>query len=106
MIQDRKTWVIQFDGDLYRRGLVALESWASLERALQRIVELFVATGDLPDPEDDRVLIWESDPDASPTMKVVWAFIGDHFSYEGLPGLTEANDRLPDGRSLKGLAYS
>ncbi len=102
-----RTFVIQFDGDLYKRGLVGLESWGSLERALERIVELFLTRGreGLPDSEDDRVLIWESDPEATPSMKVVWAFIGDHFSYDGLPGLTEARDLLPDGRSLKALTY-
>lgn len=95
-------FIIQYDGDLPRtRGLTAPEAVGTLPEALDRLKELFGANP--PDVEDDRVLVFEANPSATPSMKVVWAFIGWHWSYDGLPGLTEAKDELPGIGSLRAL---
>lgn len=101
---------IQFDGDLERRGLVAPEAYRTLEEVFARLKALFLDTPHpwndgcsyLPDEEDDRILVWRIDPDARPTMTVVWAFLGTHFSWDNMPGLP-ADDVIPGVGSLRAL---
>lgn len=101
---------IQFDGDLHRRGLEAPEAHGTLEEVFARLKALFIDTphpwdsgrSHLPDDEDDRVLVWKIDLAATPTMTVVWAFLGTHFSWDNLPGLP-ANDVIPGVGSLRAL---
>lgn len=101
---------IQFDGDLHRRGLEAPEAYGTLEEVFARLKALFIDTPHphdedrphLPDDEDDRVLVWKIDLAATPTMTVVWAFLGTHFSWDNLPGLP-ATDVIPGIGSLRAL---
>ena len=113
------TYVLEFFGDLPSTpGLDKPQSFATLEEALQRIESLFLKpagqadcyclgceghveeTGshciaNLPDIEDDRILVWKADPDAESSMRVVWAFNGWHWQSDEHPGMEDANDVLP-----------
>lgn len=110
------TYIIQFDGDLpHKRGLEAPEAYVTFEEVLARLRKLFIETRKprgfgrgpwLPDEEDDRVLVWQVDPRANPTMKVVWAFVGSHWPRDNFPGLAQAQDELPGVGSLSRLAYA
>lgn len=82
-------YVVQYLGDIGRDRDSEFESFDSLDAALQSLVaqglgkarydggwseqELIYVT---PDPEDDRILIWEVAP---PWMRVVWHFSGWHW---------------------------
>jgi len=65
-------YIVTFHGDL------DMDSWAchTLDEALENLAGEF--NGNEPDPEDDRILVWEVDP---PMMRVVWHFSGWHWSY-------------------------
>lgn len=105
-------FIILFDGDLPRtRGLVAPEAYKTLDAVNARLKELFIDAVKphwggpwLPDPEDDRVLVFQADPDASPSMKVVWAFLGTHWSWDEPPGVDSATSELPGIGSLMTMA--
>jgi hypothetical protein len=107
--------MIQYDGDLPdKRNLKLPELFATKEEALKRLEELFLKKRpraknwrgpwfeqELPDPEDDRILVWEADLNGAPKMKVVWAFVGDHWFRGDLPGINDCDDVLPSlGKSL------
>ena len=63
-----KYYLVEQKGDIE-----GLDTFKTLEDAL-----LFIEKGIDPDPEDDRILIREVDPEAG-TMRVVWHFSGWHW---------------------------
>ncbi len=101
MIARRKLYVVEYLGDLPRtRQLGSPESFYKLEHVYRRLRALFLPNdkgGEFPDPEDDRIVVWEFDTNTMPpTSKVVWAFNGWHWHHDVLPGMSEyENSTLP-----------
>ncbi len=58
-------------------------------------IDQYIPERQTPDPEDDRILIWEAQPDGS--EKVVWHFSGWHWNTDefGLPQGTLPGDDKP-----------
>lgn len=96
-------YVTEFFGDL-RDPMVAHPTLdAALESLKQRFgVRVRNADGDAywnaPDPEDDRIVIWEATP--GEVCKAVWHFSGWHWASEAddLPGGPLPQGRLPGFR--------
>ena len=66
----------------------------------RRLRKLFLPDfgGEFPDPEDDRIVVWEFDTNTSPPQaKVVWVFNGWHWHHDVLPGMEDGyvNSALP-----------
>jgi len=101
---DKTEYIIERLGDI--EGLTIHNS---LEEALQQLEKEYPITKDedgnlyreTPDPEDDRILIWEVLP--SGHKKVVWHFSGWHWDSDEFYGLEQG--KLPnDEKSLYEIA--
>src|SRR5437016_4716182 len=83
-------FILEFNGDLpvNRPECRVPYAFYSLEDALAKVRDLFVKPGrdefeeydltTLPDPEDDRIVVYEANPETS-NVKAVWAFCGWHW---------------------------
>jgi len=88
--------IIQYFGDIHR----PMTAHASLDEALAALIRFGkrAADGfydDTPDPEDDRIIIWEAIP--GETCNVVWHFSGWHWRHDAadLPGGPLEQGKLP-----------
>lgn len=111
-------FILDFFGDLPVKRPDCREPmcFSSLEATLRKVYEMFVQGKEqpginldlLPDPEDDRIVVWEADPSTGRVM-VSWAFNGWHWPHDDMPGMAEAGDDLEiDGkiRSLYDIAMA
>jgi len=77
------------------------EIFSTKAQALRRIEKMFGTTGQLPDIEDDCILLWEVIPGQNDSRQVVWSFLGWHWMGKKWPRSETSNDILPrSGRSL------
>lgn len=106
-------FVLDFYGDLPTKRPDCREPlvFHTLEAAKDKIFEMFVQDNPdapagainlqlLPDPEDDRILVYEANPDTGRVL-VRWCMNGWHWPNDDMPGMKESNDILvKNGRSL------
>lgn len=99
-------FVLDFYGDLITLRPECREPMVfhTLESAKDKILEMFVQDDPnapagtinlqlLPDPEDDRILVYEANPDTGKVM-VRWRFCGWHWPRDDMPGMDISNDEL------------
>jgi hypothetical protein len=107
-------FVLDFFGDLPTKRPDCREPKAfhSLEEAVEVVKKMFIQDNPnapagtmnldlLPDPEDDRILIWEANPDTHEIV-VRWAMNGWHWPHDDMPGMFESSDKL----EVNGKEYS
>lgn len=116
-------YVIEYKGDLpHTRRLEHPEAFYSLDEAFERLTRLFLTDVEVweengkeyknypntPDPEDDRIVVWEMNPGATASAKAVWHFSGWHWLHDAndLPGGPLEQGTLPalNGKSLYDVA--
>jgi hypothetical protein len=104
--------IVEFKGDLPRTrnkdGCDKPHAFYNLNEALAFLIELFLKDAEpdedgpgmyyphLPDPEDDRIIVWEAHPDSG-EVKAVWQFSGWHWEHDAadLPGGPLPQGKLP-----------
>lgn len=106
-------FILDFFGDLPTTRPDCREPmcFSTLEATKRKIYEMFIqddldAPHDLvnqdllPDPEDDRIIVWEANPETG-KLVVRWAFNGWHWPHDDMPGMEEADDKLEiNGKDL------
>jgi len=77
-MEEHVHFLVEQKGDLeqnlYDLGKGHIDIFHSLDEAL-----IFIRNAISPDPEDDRILVWEVSLDG--TKKVIWHFSGWHWDY-------------------------
>lgn len=89
-------FILEFNGDLPINRPECRNPYAfyNLRDALLKVKEMFVKVeidahgplydlSTLPDPEDDRIVVYEANPDTN-EVKAVWAFCGWHWNISEL----------------------
>lgn len=93
-------YVVEWFGDIPRLRRLSMSAHGTLDDALSRIKDVCGNTADdgynLPDPEDDRIVVWRCEPGEPVT--VAWHFSGWHWDHEAadLPGGPIDQGTLPD----------